>query len=217
MLVENCLAPCWNVKRYQHRAVGDWWDVLMVQTELHFRVRLWCLYALFPFKIKHWVITLAPRPHENRCPGCPVYPHMLYIFTIWFWVPPNSRNINCDGVRVSPVSCSSISMVYIKIHTNWKPFNITGITFTAHHHLSLLNLIHNGAWAPRDLSGKRVHVYINFTFIERMVLDSYITKCIYLFIIFYLKLTYITACLLKQKESEQKESVDETIQTYFFA
>lgn len=57
---------------------------------------------------------------------------------------------------------------------------------------------------PRDLSGKRVHVYSNFTFIERIVLDSYITKCIYLFIIFYLKLTFITACLLKQKESEQK-------------
>ncbi len=65
-------------------------------------------------------------------------------------------------------------------------------------------VVHNGAWAPRELSGKRVHVYINFTFIERMVLDSYITKCIYLFIIFYLKLTYITACLLKQTESEQK-------------
>lgn len=37
-----------------------------------------------------------------------------------------------------------------------------------------------------------------------MVLDSDITKCIYLFIIFYLKLAYITACLLKQTESEQK-------------
>lgn len=49
-----------------------------------------------------------------------------------------------------------------------------------------------------------MHVYSNFTFIERIVLDGYITKCIYLFIIFYLKLTYITACLLKQKESEQK-------------
>lgn len=57
---------------------------------------------------------------------------------------------------------------------------------------------------PTELSGIRVHVYSYFTFIERMVLDSCITKCIYLFIIFYLKLTYITACLLKQKESEQK-------------
>lgn len=60
---------------------------------------------------------------------------------------------------------------------------------------------------PRDLSGKRVHVYSNSTFIERIVLDGYITKCIYLFIIFYLKLTFITACLLKQKESEQKRRV----------
>lgn len=58
---------------------------------------------------------------------------------------------------------------------------------------------------PRELSGISVHVYSYFTFIERMVLDSCITTCIYLFITFYLKLTYITACLLKQKESEQKE------------
>lgn len=55
-----------------------------------------------------------------------------------------------------------------------------------------------------ELSDERVHVYSNFTFIERMVLDSYITMCTYLFTIFYLKLTYITACLLKQTESEQK-------------
>lgn len=37
--------------------------------------------------------------------------------------------------------------------------------------------------------GKSVHVYSYFTFIERVILDSCITKCIYLFIIFYLKLT----------------------------
>lgn len=61
----------------------------------------------------------------------------------------------------------------------------------------------NGAWVPRELSLKRVHVYSYFQFTERMLWDNCITKCIYLFIIFYLKLTYITACLLKQKESEQ--------------
>lgn len=73
----------------------------------------------------------------------------------------------------------------------------------------------NGAWALRGLGGKRVHVYSNFTFIERFVLDSYNTKCIYLFIIFYLKLTYITACLLKQTESEQTGECDSDYSNLF--
>lgn len=46
-------------------AERDWWDVLLVQTELYYRVRLWRLYTLVPFKT-HWVTALAPRPHENQ-------------------------------------------------------------------------------------------------------------------------------------------------------
>lgn len=36
-------------------------------------------------------------------------------------------------------------------------------------------VVPNGAWAPRELSEKSVHVYSYFTLIKRMVLDSYIT------------------------------------------
>lgn len=46
----------------------------------------------------------------------------------------------------------------------------------------------HGAGVPTGLSGCRVHVYSNCTFTERMLLDAYITKCTYLFKIFYLKL-----------------------------
>lgn len=44
----------------------------------------------------------------------------------------------------------------------------------------------NGAWVQGEVCGERVHVYSNSTFMKIMLLDSCITKCTYLFIIFYL-------------------------------
>lgn len=190
--VENCLSGV--------TAEMFWWCKLSstIGSGIHAFV-LW-----FPLKA-HWVFSLTPRPHENT-------QHVQCILINCIY-PPHPKVISI----IQDIGWSSGS----SCHPNVKPFSLTGINeivqhcgdVTAAHRNPLIRV--TGAWVQRELSDKRVHVYSNFTFIERMVLDNYITVCIYLFTIFYLKLTYITACLLKQMKSEQKGECESDLSNIF--
>lgn len=76
----------------------------------------------------------------------------------------------------------------------------------------------NGAWVQRELSDKRVHVYSNFTFIERMVLDS-LYYCVYIFVYNILSEVNLHHRMPAETNEEwtKKESVDQINQTYFSA